>query len=610
MARIEDYALIGDLQTAALVERGRLDRLALLPPLRLRRVLRRAARRARARPLAPRARSATATSDAPLPPRHARARDDVADRRRRRARARLHAAARQGARRRAHRRGRRGRVRDALGARDPLRLRRDRPVGARASTTTRCVAIAGPGRALAFARRRRRAARTCSTVSEFTVDEGERVPFVLTWYPVARGPARARSTPSRRSPRRRASGASGTRAATSTCRPSGATSCSARCMVLKALTYAPTGGIVAAPTTSLPERIGGVRNWDYRYCWLRDATLTLLALLHAGYVDEARAWRRLAPARGRRRPGRHPDHVRRRRRAAADRVRAAVAARLRGLAPGAHRQRRERAAPARRLRRGDRRALPGARARAREPTPHAWRIQRALLDYLERAWREPDEGIWEIRGERRHFMHSKVMAWVAFDRAVQDGRGAGTRRDRSTAGAGCATRSTRRSASAASTRSSARSCSRTARSELDASLLLIPLVGFLPRRRPARARHGRGGRARADAATASSSATARTRRASTACRRARASSSPARSGSPTATSCSAGTTRRARCSSGCSASRNDLGLLSEEYDPECEAAARELPAGVHAPRARQHRVQRRAGPAFADAPAVCATAAS
>ena len=134
-------------------------------------------------------------------------------------------------------------------------------------------------------------------------------------------------------------------------------------ITLKALTYEPTGGIVAAATTSLPEFLGGVRNWDYRYCWLRDAALTLDALMAAGYVEEAARVARLGAARGGRRSRRPPDHVRPRRGAAAGRVRARLAARLRAVAPGAGRQRRVWSAAAGRVRRGHRRHVPGPRAR-------------------------------------------------------------------------------------------------------------------------------------------------------------------------------------------------------------------------------------------------------
>ena len=189
-------------------------------------------------------------------------------------------------------------------------------------------------------------------------------------------------------------------------------------ITLKALTYAPTGGIVAAPTTSLPEAIGGVRNWDYRFCWVRDATLTLQALIHAGYHDEAGAWRDwlLRAVAG------SPPELQIMYGPAGER-------RLTELEldwlPGY-----EGSAPVRIGNAASRQfqldvfgelmdALAQARDAGLHADPAAWRLQAALLGYLETVWEEPDEGIWEVRGSRRHFTHSKVMAWVAFDRAVQ-----------------------------------------------------------------------------------------------------------------------------------------------------------------------------------------------
>jgi len=189
-------------------------------------------------------------------------------------------------------------------------------------------------------------------------------------------------------------------------------------ITLKALTYSPTGGIVAAPTTSLPEQIGGVRNWDYRYCWLRDATFSLYALLLGGYRDEARAWREWLV------------------RAAAGQPQDLQI--LYGLAG-------ERRVPEFELpwlsgyegstpvRVGNEAAgqfqldvygevmdaLHLARAAGIEAQPHVWRIQCAILDFLESNWERPDNGIWEMRGPRQHFTHSKVMAWVAVDRAIK-----------------------------------------------------------------------------------------------------------------------------------------------------------------------------------------------
>jgi GH15 family glucan-1,4-alpha-glucosidase len=189
-------------------------------------------------------------------------------------------------------------------------------------------------------------------------------------------------------------------------------------VVLKALTFAPTGGVVAAPTTSLPEKIGGVRNWDYRCCWLRDATFTLYALMMGGYTEEAVAWRSWLlravagdPADlqimyglgGERRlterelewlPGYEASRPVRIGNAAADQLQLDVYGEVLD-------------------------ALHVARRAGVEPDEAAWRLELKLLEFLERAWMEPDEGIWEVRGPRRHFTFSKVMAWVAFDRGIR-----------------------------------------------------------------------------------------------------------------------------------------------------------------------------------------------
>ena len=189
-------------------------------------------------------------------------------------------------------------------------------------------------------------------------------------------------------------------------------------VTLKALTFAPTGGIVAAPTTSLPERLGGTRNWDYRFCWLRDATLTLLALMNAEHFAEAKAWR---------------DWL----------VRAAAGSPhqiqiLYGIAgehrapewevpwlPGYEGSRPVRVGNAAHMQRqldvfGEvMDALHQGRRGGLAASDSAWALQRALLDHLEHVWQEPDEGIWEVRGGRQHFTFSKAMAWVAFDRGIQ-----------------------------------------------------------------------------------------------------------------------------------------------------------------------------------------------
>jgi GH15 family glucan-1,4-alpha-glucosidase len=254
-----------------------------------------------------------------------------------------------------------------------------------------------------------------TTVAEFELKKGERVPFVLTWFasheeaPRAIHPEHAlRETEAywnewlSRCTRR-------TRWREAVVRS---------LVALKGLTYAPTGGIVAAATTSLPEEIGGVRNWDYRYCWLRDATFTLFALMHSGYIEEARSWREWllraiagSPAqmqimygvRGERRllefeldwlSGYEDSRPVRVGNAAAKQFQLDVYGEIMSSLYNAHR----------------------AGIQIQEAD---WRLQKSLLEFLETHWQDPDEGIWEVRGGRQHFTHSKLMAWLAFHRAVQ-----------------------------------------------------------------------------------------------------------------------------------------------------------------------------------------------
>ena len=313
------------------------------------------------------------------------------------------------------------------------------------------------------------------TVGEFVVATGETIPFVLSY-----GPSHQPLPPPVDFERALRDTETFWRRWSDRCAPAGPWTAAVKrsLVVLKGLTYAPTGGIVAAPTTSLPEQLGGVRNWDYRYCWLRDATFTLLALMHAGYYDEARTWR---------------DWLFRAIAGSPDQLQI-----MYGL--GGERRLAEWEIPwlpgyegSRPVRIGNGAvdqtqldiygeildALYHAQSHGLPPNQHGDAIARVVLTHLARIWDQPDEGIWEVRGPPQHFTYSKVMAWVAFDRAVKivekrGGAAAGERwrrvRDR-------IHEDVCRKAFDPGLGSFVQAYGSKA---LDASLLLLPLVGFLP----------------------------------------------------------------------------------------------------------------------------------
>jgi GH15 family glucan-1,4-alpha-glucosidase len=319
--------------------------------------------------------------------------------------------------------------------------------------------------------------RDLTTLAEFEVRKGDRVPFVLTWFlSHERPPKKVRPmTALAQTERFWTKWAAGFRGG-----GKWRSAILRSLLTLKGLTYAPSGGIVAAATTSLPEKIGGVRNWDYRFCWLRDATFTLFALTGATYVDEARTWstwllRAIAGS---------PEQMQ--------------------ILYGVNGERRleeyevpwlsgyENSTPVRIGNAASKQFQLDVYGEVVSSMYHAhrtgikmdktgWALQVSLLKFLESHWQKPDEGIWEVRGPRQHFTHSKMMAWLAFHRGVQLVEECGYRakqdvdrwrtiRDRIHEQVCERGYDSRRKTFTQSYGSSA----------LDASLLMMPLIGFLP----------------------------------------------------------------------------------------------------------------------------------
>jgi len=317
------------------------------------------------------------------------------------------------------------------------------------------------------------------TVSFFTVEAGERLPFVLSYRP-SNEKLPAPIDAEERLVATQTFWHDWARKNQITCRWSDAVVRSL--ITLKALTYAPTGGMVAAPTASLPEAIGGGRNWDYRYCWLRDATLTLLALMNAGYYEEARMWRDwlLRAAAGSPRQIQIMYGIRGERRLTEWNV---------SWLPGY-----EDSSPVRIGNAAHRQrqldifgevmdALHQARNAGLDGYEAGWDLECEFLAHLEKIWRQPDEGIWEVRNEREQFTYSKVMAWVAFDRAIKSAEAFGLHGEqerwiglRDDIHADICARGFD-AASGTFVRAYGTK-------QLDASLLLLPAVGFLPAEDP------------------------------------------------------------------------------------------------------------------------------
>lgn len=336
------------------------------------------------------------------------------------------------------------------------------------------VAIAGPDMAVLRSPIRLEG-RDMSSAATFTVQPGQRIPFVLT-HCASHLPPPAALDAEAALRETETYWATWSGRCTYDGPYSDAVQTSLR--VLKALTYHPTGGIAAAATASLPEQLGGTRNWDYRYCWLRDATLTLFSLMHAGYYDEAASWRdwlhrsvagspqqvqiMYGIAGERRLPEWEVSWLPGYQGAAPVRIGNAASEQLQLDVYGEVTE-----------------ALHQARQGGLATAPASWELQRALIEHLETIWQQPDDGIWETRGGRKHFTYSKVMCWLAFDRMIKDAQAHGL--DGPVDHWAAVRDDIRRAILERGFHAGKNSfVQHFDTDELDASLLLIPRVGFLP----------------------------------------------------------------------------------------------------------------------------------
>ncbi len=335
------------------------------------------------------------------------------------------------------------------------------------------TAVAGPD-AVALWTPVQTVGKDLTTTADFTVREGEQVPFVFTWF--------ASHEPAPRPIDAQFAVADTEmwwREWSSHCTVDGAwrDAVLRSLITLKALTFEPTGGIVAAPTTSLPETLGGSRNWDYRYCWLRDATLTLESLMRGGYYTEAMRWRdwlmravagapselqiMYGPGGERRLDEWEVDWL--------DGYEGSKPVRVGNAAAGQFQLDVY----------GEVMSALYTSSRVDRPGDAAWGLQKALIGFVETSWTQPDDGIWEVRGPRRNFTHSKVMAWLAMDRAVRTAQDCGV--DGPVDRWGKVRDQIHKEVCAQGYNKKVGAFTQYYGADaLDASLLMVPLVGFLP----------------------------------------------------------------------------------------------------------------------------------